>query len=106
MNIQKMMQQAQAMQQKVAEMQERMGETQVSGTAGNGLVTVVMTCKGRVDDVKISQHAIDPADPTMLEDLVKAAMNDAHNKGVEAMAGESEKMMKGMGLPAGIKLPF
>jgi hypothetical protein len=74
--------------------------------AGGGAVTITMTCKGRVDGVHISSTVIDPTDPAMLEDLVKAAVNDARRKADEAMADETKKMMEGMGLPANFQLPF
>ena len=106
MNILQIMQQAKAMQGKMAELQDRMGDVQVTGTAGGGAVTVLMTCKGRVLDVSIKPEILDPADPSMTEDLVKAAMNDARQKGDDTIATETKKMMEGMGLPAGMQLPF
>ncbi|MBU6235513.1 MAG: YbaB/EbfC family nucleoid-associated protein [Alphaproteobacteria bacterium] len=106
MNIMQIMQQAKVMQTKMAEMQERMGEERVTGSAGNGAVQVVMTCKGRVDSVKIDPRFMDPKDPELLEDLVKAAVNEARKKGDDAMAAETKKMMEDMGLPANAKLPF
>ena len=106
MNIMQIMQQAKNMQGKMAEMQDKMADVHVTGAAGGGAVTVTMTCKGRVDSVKIQPSVIDPADAGMLEDLVKAAMNDARRKADETMADETRKMMAGMGLPADFKLPF
>jgi len=106
MNIMQIMQQAKNMQGKMAEMQDKMADVHVTGAAGGGAVTVMMTCKGRVDSVKIQPSVIDPADAAMLEDLVKAAMNDARRKADETMADETRKMMAGMGLPADFKLPF
>ncbi|NBX66636.1 MAG: YbaB/EbfC family nucleoid-associated protein [Proteobacteria bacterium] len=106
MNIVQIMQQAKAMQTKMAELQERLGEEFVTGIAGGGAVSVTMTCKGRVDAVKIQPSAIDPKDPEMLEDLVKMAINDARRKGDDRMADETKKMMEELGLPANAKLPF
>jgi DNA-binding YbaB/EbfC family protein len=106
MNIAKMMQQVQDMQAKMTDMQNRLGGVDVTGSAGNGLVVVTMTGKAEVRKVKIDPKLADPAEIEMLEDLIVAACNDAKQK-VEAMvAGETEKMMGGLKLPPGVKLPF
>lgn len=105
MNFMKIMQQAQAMQKKMAEMQERAADMLVTGVAANGMVEVVMNCKGYVQSVKINPAALDPADPTMAEDLVKAATNDARARADALLASETKGMMEGMGLPADFKLP-
>lgn len=106
MNIMQLMQQAKTMQSKMADLQEKMADVQVSGSAGGGAVAVTMTCKGQVLSVKINPSVVDPADVGMLEDLVKAAVNDARRKGDETVASETQRMMEGMGLPANFKLPF
>lgn len=106
MNIGQMMRQVQDMQTKMADMQNRLGDVEVTGTAGNGLVVVTMTGKAEMRKVKIDPKLIDPAEADMLEDMIVAACNDAKQK-VEAMiAGETEKMMGGLKLPPGVKLPF
>lgn len=106
MNILQIMQQAKAMQSKMTELQERLGDEYVTGTASGGAVSITMTCKGRVETVKIQPSAIDPKDREMLEDLVKMAINDARRKGDDRMAEETKRMMEELGLPAGAKLPF
>ena len=106
MNIMQMMQQAKAMQGKMADMQERVGAMVVTGGAAGGAVSITMTCKGRVEDVKSAAGVLDPADPSRAEDAVKAALNDARARADALMAGESRKLMESMGLPADIKLPF
>jgi hypothetical protein len=106
MNIAQIMQQAKVMQTRMAELQEQMGYERVTGTAGNGLVTVVMTCKGYVEVVTIHPSILDPLDPSMAEDLVKTAMNDGRKKADEKIADETKKMMESMGLPSNTKLPF
>lgn len=106
MNIQSMMQKAQMMQKKMAEMQERLGDIVVSGQAGSGMVTIDMTCKGIVQSVRIQPSVIDPSDPTLLEDLVKAALNDARKQADMRTEDETKQAMGGMGLPSGFKLPF
>lgn len=107
MNIQKMMEQARVMQQKMQEMQEKLGHTEVSGTAGGGMVSVVMTCKGEVRKVSIAPEIINPSDKETLEDLVMAAMNTARANADGTLADETRKMMQELGLPANMEgLPF
>lgn len=106
MNIAKMMQQAKVMQDKMAEMQERLGEMEVEGSAGGGLVKVVATCKGEIRNLDIDPSILVPSEKEVVEDLIKAAMNDAKAKGDAKMAEETQAMMSEMGLPAGAQLPF
>lgn len=102
----KMMQQAKEMQEKMQAMQAKLQEQEVVGQSGGGMVSVTMTCKGEMRDVKIAPEVIDPTDPEMLEDLIKAACNDAKAKADEKLADETKAMMGGMGLPSDMKLPF
>lgn len=104
MNIAKMMQQAQAMQSKLAELQEQLGQAEVTGSAGNGAVSVVLTGKHEARKVAIDATLMDDKD--MLEDLLVAAINDARKKIEDMASGETGKLMGGMNLPAGLKLPF
>ena len=106
MNIQKMMQQAKEMQTKMAEMQDKLGGLEVEGSAGAGMVKVTMTCKGEVRTLTIDPSVITPEDKEVMEDLIKAALNDAKSKADEKMADETSGMMGDMGLPAGMNLPF
>lgn len=106
MNIQKMMQQAKQMQDKMQEMQEKLGDMEVEGSAGGGLVKVVATCKGEVRKLDIDPSIIKEDDKEVLEDLIKAALNDAKSKGDATLAEETQKMMQDLGLPAGVQLPF
>lgn len=104
MNIAQMMKQAQAMQSKLTELQNQMAAAEVTGSAGNGAVTITMTGKNEARKVAIDASVMDDKD--MLEDLIVAAINDARAKIEAATASETEKLMGGMGLPAGLKLPF
>lgn len=80
MNMQQLMKQAQKMQQDMAIAQEALAELEVSGSAGGGMVEVVMTCDKKVLSVSIKPEAVDPDDIEMLEDLIVAAINDAQAK--------------------------
>ena len=75
-----MMQMAADMQAKVAEAQEQLAEAEVTGTAGGGLVTVTLNGHLHLRGVHIDPSAVDPEDPSMVEDLVRAAWQDAHDQ--------------------------
>jgi DNA-binding YbaB/EbfC family protein len=76
-NMQQIMKQAQKMQQQVAQAQAELAAAELSGTAGGGLVTVVMTGLGEVKSVRIDPAAVDPDDVEALEDMVLAAIRNA-----------------------------
>lgn len=77
MDLNKMMKQAAKMQAEMAKAQEQLASLEVEGTAGGGAVKVTMTGAGEFTAVKIDPEAIDSDDPSLLEDLVLAALNDA-----------------------------
>lgn len=95
------MKQAQQMQQKLMAEQEKLAQTEITGSAGGGLVEVVMSGKNEVKKVKIDPSLIDPQDVAMLEDLLVAAFNDAQQK----VLSEMNQGLSGI-LPPGMKLPF
>ena len=101
-NLQQMMKQAQKMQQQLAAAQAELAETELTGTAGGGLVTVTVTGTGEIRAGKIDPKAVDPDDVETLEDLVLAAVRNANE---EARRLTEEKMgpvtggMSGLGLP-------
>ena len=70
MDLNKLMQQAQQMQEDMQKAQEEMANETVEGTAGGGAVTVKATGTGKIIEIKIKKEAIDPEDPETLEDLV------------------------------------
>ncbi|MBO0962757.1 YbaB/EbfC family nucleoid-associated protein [Neobacillus sp. MM2021_6] len=98
-NMQNMMKQMQKMQKKMAEAQEELGEQKIEGTAGGGMVTVVVTGHKEVVDVQIKPEAVDPDDIEMLQDLVLAATNDALKKVEELTNNTMGQFTKGMNLP-------
>jgi len=77
MDMNKLLQQAQQMQEQVQKAQEEIANEIVEGTAGGGAVTVKATGAGKITEIKIAKEAIDPDDPETLEDLVLAAANSA-----------------------------
>jgi len=98
-NMQNMMKQMQKMQKKMAEAQEQLGEEKIEGTAGGGMVTVIVTGHKEVVDVQIKPEAVDPDDVEMLQDLVLAATNDALKKAEELTNNTMGQFTKGMNLP-------
>src|SRR3954451_21213348 len=98
-NMQNMMKQMQKMQKKMAEAQEELGEQKIEGTAGGGMVTVIVTGHKEVVDVQIKPEAVDPDDIEMLQDLVLAATNDALKKVEELTNNTMGQFTKGMNLP-------
>ena len=105
-NLSNMMKQAQQMQAKMAEMQERMADIEVTGQAGAGLVSVTLNGKKEMRAVKIAPSLVDPEEIEVMEDLIIAAFNDAVGKADDAVQEETQKMMSGLKLPPGMKLPF
>ena len=97
MNIKQLMKQAQQMQE---QMQRNMASIEVEGTAGGGMVKVRMSGGKELLSIEIDKEAVDPDDVEMLQDLVKAAVNEAARKVDEAMQSQLGSM-----LPPGMKMP-
>ena len=98
-NMQNMMKQMQKMQKKMAEAQEELGEKKIEGTAGGGMVTVIVTGHKEIVDVIIKPEVVDPDDIDMLQDLVLAATNDALKKAEDLTSQTMGQFTKGMNLP-------
>jgi nucleoid-associated protein EbfC len=98
-NMQNMMKQMQKMQKKMAQAQEELGEKKIEGSAGGGMVTVIVTGHKEIVDVQIKQEVVDPDDVEMLQDLVLAATNDALKKAEELTNSTMGQFTKGMNLP-------
>jgi DNA-binding YbaB/EbfC family protein len=97
-----MLQQAQALQRKLAKAQEEIAQVEVTGTAGGGTVNAIVTGTGELTSIEIAPEAVDPDDVEMLQDLVVAAVNDGLRR---ARALEQEKLGSlagGLGLPPGL----
>ncbi len=98
-NMQKMMKQMQKMQKDMAKAQEELAEKTVEGTAGGGMVTVVVNGQKEVLEVSIKEEVVDPEDIEMLQDLVLAATNDALKKMDDLTNETMGQFTKGMNLP-------
>ncbi len=106
MNIQKMMKQAQEMQNKMAAMQAKLEESESEGSSGGGAVKLVVSGKKMLKKISIDESLLVPADKEMLEDLIVAAFNDAANKVDNIANQQMSQVTAGMQLPPGMKLPF
>lgn len=98
------MKQAQMMQENLRRAQEELAKVEVTGSAGGGLVSIVMTCRHDVKRVSIDPSLLQD-DKEVLEDLVAAAMNDAVRKAEEVTQQKMGGITSGLGLP-GLNLPF
>jgi len=98
-DINKLMQQAQQMQQQMAEAQEQLATETVEASAGGGLVTVRASGNGEILAIKIDPKAIDPDDPELLEDMVLAAINEALRSAQSLAQSRLGAMTGGLGLP-------
>lgn len=105
-NLGAMMKQAQQMQSKMQEMQAELENLEIEGGSGGGMIAVTITGKGELRRLSIDPSLIDPDDKEVLEDLIVAAVNDAKVKADERMREETQKLMGGIELPPGMKLPF
>lgn len=98
-NMQDLMKQAQRMQQQLAQAQERLAEAEVQGSAGGGLVTATCTGSGELSGIVIDASVVDPEDIETLQDLVVAAVRDAHRAAQELAQQEMGPLAGGLGLP-------
>ena len=102
-----LMQQAQAMQQKLQDAQAKMAETTASGTSGGGLVTVALKGAGEITGVTLDDSLLVAGEGEILADLIVAAHADAKRKLDEAngaLMREAAGPMAGMNIPGMPKL--
>ena len=105
-NLGLMMKQAQEMQSKMNDVQNKLGEMEVVGTSGAGIVEIILSGKNDVKSLKIDPSVIDKSDPGVLEDLIIAAFNDARSKVEVRVSEKMAEITGGIQLPPGFKLPF
>jgi len=99
-----LLKQAQQMQQQLVAAQEEMARTEVTGTAGGGLVSATMTGSGDLTALTIAPSAVDPDDLETLQDLVVAAVHDAKRAADELAARTMGPLAGGLG-GGGLGLP-
>jgi len=105
-NLGQMMKQAQEMQSKMQEMQARLEQTEITGSAGAGMVEVTLNGKGEMRRLKVDPELVKPGETEVMEDLIVAAHNDAKVRVEAYMQEEMGKITGGLNLPEGFKLPF
>ncbi|WP_433465346.1 YbaB/EbfC family nucleoid-associated protein [Spirillospora sp. CA-128828] len=101
LNMQELLQQAQAMQEQLFNAQRELAEAEVKGTAGGGLVTATVNGQGEVTGLSIDPKAIDPDDPAdtaeTIADLVLAAIRDAAREAQELQQEKMGPLAQGLG---------
>ena len=99
MKMGNMMKQAQKMQKQMMEIQEELANRTVEATVGGGMVTVVANGQQDVMSIRIDPEVVDPNDIEMLQDLILAAVNEAHRKAQELMTDEMNALTGGIKIP-------
>jgi nucleoid-associated protein EbfC len=94
--------QAKMMQDQLSKMQSQMQELEVIGTAANGLVTITLNGDHELKNIKIKPECVDPEDVEGLQDLIKAAYQDASKK----LKEDSKAQMPMGGFPGFGGMPF
>ena len=96
--------QANQMRGEMRKVQKQLASLEVQGEAGGGMVKIVMTCNHRIRRLEI-EDSLAGERKSMLEDLIKAAFNDALKKVERTVKDQMSNVTGGM-LPPGMKLPF
>lgn len=105
-DISQIMRQAQAMQAKINEAQKKLEAMEVEGTAGGGMVKVRLSGKTALLGLMIDPSLMVADEREILEDLIKAAHDDARRKLEDAQNEEMKGIGSGMGMLPGFKMPF
>ena len=98
-NMQKQLQQAQAMQRQIEQMQAELEEKEFTATAGGGAISVTVSGKKEIRKLEIQKEVVDPDDVEMLQDLIMAAVNEAIRQVEEASESEMSALTGGFGIP-------
>jgi DNA-binding YbaB/EbfC family protein len=99
-----LMKQAAELKSKMEAMQAELGNLEVEGAAGGGLVTVKLTGKGEVRGVNIDETLLKPTEKQILEDLIIAAHADARRKAETLLQEKMKALTGGLPLPPDLKL--
>lgn len=97
MNIQKMMKEAQKMQERLAKAQSDLAQQSIDVSAGGGKVNVTVNGAGDITAIKISPDVVDPQDVEMLEDLVLSGIREAQDASRKLQADTMGKVTGGLG---------
>lgn len=105
-DISQIMRQAQQMQAKINEAQKKLEAMEVEGSAGGGMVKLRLSGKNAMLGVSIDPSLVVADDREILEDLIKAAHDDARRKLDDAQGEEMKGLSGGLGILPGFKMPF
>jgi len=105
-NMGNMMKKVQEMQNKMQELQKELENKTIEANSGGGMVSIIMNGKHQVQSINIDPSLLNENEKDVLEDLLKAALNQAREKVDEMSAEEMKKVTGGLPLPPGMKLPF
>ena len=98
-NMNQLFKQAQQMQSKVTGLQNELGTREVDASAGGGMVKVTVNGKQEITSIIIDKECVDPNDLEMLQDLVKAAVNQGVTKSQEMVSTAMSKLTGGVNIP-------
>jgi nucleoid-associated protein EbfC len=105
-DLSQIMRQAQAMQAKINEAQKKLEAMEVEGTAGGGMVRVRLSGKSALLGLTIDPSLLKADEAEIVEDLIKAAHDDARRKLEDAQNDEMKGLSGGLGILPGFKMPF
>jgi nucleoid-associated protein EbfC len=99
-----LMKQAAPLQSKMQVMQAELDQIEVEGTAGGGMLTVILTAKGDLKGIRIDDSLLKPSEKEILEDLMVAAHADARRKAEAVLQEKMKSLTGGLPLPPGLGL--
>ena len=99
-----LMKQAAELKSKMDALQADLDRTEIAGTSGGGLVTVVLSGKGEMRAIKVDDSLLKPSEKEIVEDLIIAAHADARRKAEAVLQEKMKGVAGGLPLPPGLKL--
>jgi len=105
-DINKLLKQAQGMQQQMNELQSKMANKEYIGKSGGGLVVAIINGAGEMGKITIDPSLLKESEKDMLEDLIIAAFNDAKKKLDDDSKDSMSNIFGNMPMPPNMKLPF
>ena len=99
MNFTELLKQVQKMQEQAKKIQEQLADKSVTVSSGGGMVTVTMTGRQEITEIKLDPLCVDSRDISMLEDLILAAVNQGILRSKELAAEEMKQLTGGIPLP-------
>lgn len=99
-----MMKQVQQMQERAQRLQEELGQMEIAGESGGGLVRVTLDGKATLKAIRIDPSLMKPDEVEIVEDLIIAAVADAKTKVEAKMQSKMQELTGGLPLPPGLKL--